>query len=294
MTDQQGGGGMTRPGTVSTIAELVALRESLGMTINSAAAQLRIAPRQIEALEQGAWDKLPGLAFIKGVLRAYGKLMRVDLAPLIASLDAQVEKTEVRPAHRLEGKLPETSALGFGEGGNGSKWAWALLLAAAIVALALFFGKDVDNWMPKKPPSEPAAPARTETVPVPVPPSPAPASSAPIQPPVTAPASANPLPAPAASGSEAMTGKATGGAARFQLRFDEDAWVEVKDAGGQVVLSGIQKAGGLRPLEGKAPFSVVVGNATKVRIQRLLADGQSQPVAMPAETPQGVARLTLQ
>jgi cytoskeleton protein RodZ len=51
------------------------------------------------------------------------------------------------------------------------------------------------------------------------------------------------------------------------LSFDEDAWVEVKDADGKVVFSQLSPAGASRTVEGKAPLSFVVGNAHHVKLK---------------------------
>ncbi len=140
----------------STPAELKALREAAGLSIPGTAAQLRLAARQVEALELGEWDKLPGIAFIKGALRSYGRLLSADLGPLIAYVDLQLGQSELKADRTLEGKIPERSALGFGEGGKGSKWAWVGLALVGLAALALFFGQGLESYIPTKfiPPSK--------------------------------------------------------------------------------------------------------------------------------------------
>jgi cytoskeleton protein RodZ len=142
--------------TASTPTELKALREAAGLSIPGTAAQLRLAPRQVEALELGEWDKLPGIAFIKGALRSYGRLLSADLSPLIGFVDQQLGQNELKADRTLEGKIPERSALGFGEGGTGSKWAWVGLGLAGLAAVALFFGQGLESYIPKQfiPPSK--------------------------------------------------------------------------------------------------------------------------------------------
>jgi cytoskeleton protein RodZ len=134
----------------ATPGELKALREAAGLSIPGTAAQLRLAPRQVEALELGEWDKLPGIAFIKGALRSYGRLLSADLSPLIAFVDQQLGQNELKADRTLDRKLPETSSLGFGEGGKGSKWVWLGLGLVGLAALALFFGQGLDSFVPKQ------------------------------------------------------------------------------------------------------------------------------------------------
>ncbi len=140
----------------ATPAELKGLREAAGLSIPGTAAQLRLAARQVEALELGEWDKLPGIAFIKGALRSYGRLLSADLGPLIAYVDQQLGRIELKADRTLEGKIPERSALGFGEGGKGNKWAWVGLALIGLAAVALFFGQGLDSYIPKQfiPPSK--------------------------------------------------------------------------------------------------------------------------------------------
>jgi cytoskeleton protein RodZ len=163
----------------STPSELKGLREAAGLSIPGTAAQLRLAARQVEALELGEWDKLPGIAFIKGALRSYGRLLSADLGPLIAHVDQQLGRSELKADRTLEGKIPERSALGFGEGGKGHKWAWFGLALIGVAAVALFFGQGLDSYIPKQfiPPSKTmdlgrdAGSAATASIPLPSAPS---------------------------------------------------------------------------------------------------------------------------
>lgn len=60
----------------------------------------------------------------------------------------------------------------------------------------------------------------------------------------------------------------------LQLQFDEDAWIEVKDATGAVLLAKLKPAGSHVTLAGQPPFSVMLGNAagTQVRYRGELVD----------------------
>ncbi|BBM00301.1 RodZ domain-containing protein [Microbulbifer sp. GL-2] len=52
----------------------------------------------------------------------------------------------------------------------------------------------------------------------------------------------------------------------LRLSFDEDSWIEVKDAGGVVLLAGVQEAGTSKELDGRAPFEVMLGNAGATKV----------------------------
>ncbi|MFC6980512.1 RodZ domain-containing protein [Microbulbifer taiwanensis] len=87
---------------------------------------------------------------------------------------------------------------------------------------------------------------------------------------------------PATEGSapaEAETAVVEGAAVEvLQLSFDEDSWVEVKDASGSVLMAKVQPAGSEASLTGQPPFQLMLGNAsgTRVRYRGELVD--SDPI----------------
>lgn len=81
---------------------------------------------------------------------------------------------------------------------------------------------------------------------------------------------------------------APGGSGQLSFRFGADSWVEVRDAGGTILHSGINRAGSTRSVQGAAPFTLVVGNAASVTLEH---DGK--PVDLAAHIRGSVARLTL-
>lgn len=206
---------------VSTPEQLGEARERLEWSVADAAAKLGMVPRQIEALERGDWNALPGLAFVRGAIRAYGKALQVDIGPLLASIGGTVGAAELRPAASLEAPLPRRGALGFDNGGSGSRLTWILLGLLGVVAIALYFGRG-PQWAGMLQEDSrgaagaqrgteapaPAADARTRApdgaaaaLPEPLqPPAPLPAPAAPAQPPAADPA------APTGSGASATRG----------------------------------------------------------------------------------------
>ena len=56
------------------------------------------------------------------------------------------------------------------------------------------------------------------------------------------------------------------GPGRLAFRFRGDAWVEVKDANGKVLLSKLNEAGSELRVAGKPPLTVIVGNAPDVSV----------------------------
>jgi len=79
------------------------------------------------------------------------------------------------------------------------------------------------------------------------------------------------------------------GRARLKFTFELDSWVEVKDANGDIVLSAINPAGTEREVVGTPPLSLVIGNASGVRLSY-----NGEPVALAPNRTSDVARVTLE
>lgn len=65
-------------------ATLASQREAMGWTIEQVAEQLKLAVRQVVAIEAGDYAALPSPAVTRGFVRAYAKILRLDPAPLVA------------------------------------------------------------------------------------------------------------------------------------------------------------------------------------------------------------------
>ena len=142
----------------------------------------------------------------------------------------------------------------------------------------------------------PAAPTVAETVaPPPVSVEAIPAEAAPVEvvsveavsvevaPVEVAPVETDPVPLAAENTAEPpLTGA-------LVFSFAQPSWVEVRDRDGQVILSQIHPAGSQRGLDGQAPFTLVVGNASHVRLQY-----KGKPVELAPRSKGDVARLTLE
>jgi cytoskeleton protein RodZ len=76
---------------------------------------------------------------------------------------------------------------------------------------------------------------------------------------------------------------------RVELAFQEESWVEVRDAQGKVLFSQLNPAGGRASVEGKGPLAFVIGNAQSVE---LTFDGRRVDITPYIKV--AVARFTLQ
>ena len=62
----------------------------MGWTVEQVADQLKLAVRQVVALEQGDYANLPGPAVVRGFVRAYAKVVKLDAAPLVAEIRGDI------------------------------------------------------------------------------------------------------------------------------------------------------------------------------------------------------------
>lgn len=139
--------GKEPPILVSPGARLAACRQERGWTIAQVAGQLNLAPRQVVAIEADDYPSLPGMAIVRGFVRQYAKLLKIDAAPLLASLGGEtvLAHEPIRPSQNLstpfsEARLPSMST----RSGASAKWfaAGAVVVAMGAVAYAVHEGVD--------------------------------------------------------------------------------------------------------------------------------------------------------
>ena len=127
----QGSSSLATPG-----AQLKAQREAMGWTIEQIADQLKLAPRQVIALEKGDYAALPNMAVVRGFVRAYAKVVKIDATPLVAMIEVvsptSHEAAPPRPARSpsfQESRFPSMTE-------RSSKPAGWLVGVAAVVVVA--------------------------------------------------------------------------------------------------------------------------------------------------------------
>jgi cytoskeleton protein RodZ len=246
---------------------LAAARQARGMTVTEVALRLKFSPRKIEALEADRYDALAGPTIVRGMIRGYAKLVGLDAKPLIGALQRELGQGPVTMAMR-----PQAMDVPFPREPRRGSFVYVLLSVVVVIAV----GSVVVEW---------ALRPETPTAAVPKP-----ALQAPVPAAVLAPApEAPPVPVvmveqnPVTQLREAiLTGK------RIEMVFSEESWVEIRDAEGRVLFSQLNPAGTRRRVEGVAPFSLVIGNATGVTLRYNDAEIDLAPY-----TRTDVARLTL-
>jgi len=217
--------------------QLRAARLGAKLSITDVAQALKFSPRQIELLEQDEHAALPGMTIVRGFVRSYSRLLKLDTDALLKMLDtaSPLVMAEVRP--------PENMGLAGVEGdrrqiGPVVSLAIVVLLAALMLAGWHFLGpKPVTS-------NHPAA--------------------------VSAPSTITPMPVatPQPAQSDVAPGvvPSTVQAPVLAFVFENRSWLEVVDADAKVLHSAENPAGTQLSLSGKPPFDVVIGNAAKVKL----------------------------
>jgi cytoskeleton protein RodZ len=89
------GDNATAPGAVDAFPSvghaLRELRMQRGWAIVDVSARLKFAPRQIEALENEEWDKLPRGSSLRGLVRNYARLLEIDPEPLLTAVEGPAQ-----------------------------------------------------------------------------------------------------------------------------------------------------------------------------------------------------------
>lgn len=141
---------------IATPDELRQAREARGWPMSQVAGRLRMQVRQIEALEAGRWEDLPGIAFVRGAIRAYARQLDRDPGPLLASVAPIDTGVDLRKAPRAPVTIAPTAS--FGKGPSLGRWAFALLGLIAVVTIAFYFAPRGDlQWPARWFDPEPAA-----------------------------------------------------------------------------------------------------------------------------------------
>ncbi|MGR2945372.1 cytoskeleton protein RodZ [Vibrio vulnificus] len=286
-------------------------RESMGYTQKQVADRLRLRVNVIEQIDDNQFESGQVATFTRGYLRSYARLVGLDEKIILDALDntgdAQHQEQEMQSFSRKTNTEKHNSRIMLITWGIfiiitgiSSLWWWqnqqenslaqsvnqAAQLENAVIEeneppvlddvvmqeMSMAEG-DAQPEIATEVEVEPAQVETKESTPV----EEAVESDAQAQltPPVAE--ESLPLEAPKANGETALT-----------MSFRSDCWVQVKDASGKTLISGIRKSGQDLNLSGQAPFNVILGAPEGVTMTFA-----SEPVDLSRYTAGKVARFTL-
>src|SRR5258706_9374755 len=85
---------------------LLAAREAQSLSVADVARQLKLSVHQVEALEAGEYHRLPGPVFVRGFIRNYARLLKVDPEQWLHSAADSLPRVEPRPAAPPSQEIP--------------------------------------------------------------------------------------------------------------------------------------------------------------------------------------------
>ena len=253
-------------------------REQRGLSIDDVAQSLRLSARIVAALEEDAFERLPGPTYVRGYLRNYAQFLNLAPQPLIdayGKLPQATQRTDMTAPAPVRQITSSDMVVRLG----------TVVVAAVVFGLAglWWIGHDatgVSSRTSASPPaavdeSPPVAP-QARAVPESDRPAPAPAPGPGENPESVATETGNPAAATPATNPPELEEKATATApppdpnvplSHLVLFVHEDSWADVRDAQQRRLLYETIPAGRVVTVDGVAPLSVFLGNVEGVTVE---------------------------
>ncbi|MDO8350103.1 MAG: helix-turn-helix domain-containing protein, partial [Gallionella sp.] len=210
-------------------------RERAGLSVEEVVVKIKLAPRQIVALEADDFQSLPETAFVRGFVRSYAKLLEMDAQPLLDALPgAKTAQAKVDPLH-VDAPFPTARTM---RRQSVNLLIAAFLVVLAIVGFALWQGNTPEPVAQEQSAQTVADEALVEM-------------SLPLSEQVemlessVVPESAVPDAAAQSPEVAAVTTPAavTQSAAALRLVFDRESWAEIQDRSGRMLSRQVNLAG---------------------------------------------------
>ncbi len=264
--------------------QLAAARKSRGLSVAEIAQQLKLSPLQVEAMESGDYRNLPGPVFVRGFMRNYARLVKLDPATLLATAEPHLP----RAAPLANSALAQSAEIPFPTVRRIGRAKYAVLAAIVAGALAAYefypadSGDDsVKSGQAGLPP--PQIGAETAVTPATILGQPATSAlvvSVPAPELIREEAGVLPLTAPVRPAPDEQV---------VRLRFARESWVEIRDRNGRKVFAQLNAPGTEQVVSGLPPLSLIVGNANGVQLTH-----KEHAVDLAPYIKIDVARLTLE
>jgi len=292
-------------------ARLRLAREMRSLSVSDIAQTLKLGTRQVEALESGDWQGLPGQTFIRGFVRNYARVLQIDPAPLMELLDAALEK----PADSLNVSDTRMATMPSSQPRRDRTVVFSGLLLVVLAGLAYVLLPNDLQALREKAQGLIDSFSRQEAATAPLVSSAPPAAPAdPVFPPGTtqeqvmnpqaqavselapakldapaAPTAATPA-VPSTVEKPVLAEKpAVADAAQLRFVFAKESWVEVRDRDDKVIFSQRGAAGSEEGVSGQGPLSLVIGYAPGVKLF-----WRGQAIDLAPHTKGQIARLVLE
>lgn len=237
-------------GVVGCGEQLRRAREAAGLSLDQVAAQLRMPQQVVAALEDEQWSRLGASVFVRGQLRSYARLLKVDLGGLLE----QARIAPIEPPKLVS--HTHTPRLRRAAESIGRRAVYVVITAVLAVPVWYVISGNSNSAPPSTAsldvvPSPAAAVAGQSIAPV--------QAAAAVPAPDTGPyiASMAPMARPVTTAPSALT-----------LSFKGDSWVDITAPDGTTVEKALIRAGESRSFAAGQVGRMVLGNAAEVEVQQ--------------------------
>jgi len=295
-------------------------REKQGLSLNDVASKLKISNKQIEAIEADDFAALPESTIVRGFIRNYAKMLKLEADPLLDAYNVLVPNKQ--PLAFMLKPSSTMKVTGYKKPKTGRYIALIVLFILALAAW-LFYQHYIEKPSPTAPtantekleslpqqalpaaerveqpaevaPAGDVAPTTEITLP---PPASGGVSGASLSPATTSLNATETQPAATSSATQnaqlildstTPVSAPVSGLTRLEIAANQETWVSVTDASGKQVYNKIIFAGSRQTVEAKPPLDLVFGNAAGAS---LVVNGK--PVDLAPHTRVNVARLKLE
>ncbi|MGL4784970.1 RodZ domain-containing protein [Aeromonas hydrophila] len=258
-------------------------REQLGWTREQVASRIHLRLTLIAAIESDTYDKHTSHTFIRGYLRTYAKLVGIPEETILAAYD----KLGLTPPDNIDMQSFSRRSRQQANDSRLKVVTWLVILVLIALSVAWWWQSTArrsagdealaatEMGATSNTPSATVPPAVDVADPV-VAPATSAATATSADPVVSAAATTLPVDASSAVATSAAT--ATQPAAdtaasepakvpQLKMSFTADCWLDVKDAKGKTLFSGLKKANDELVLEGPEPLKFIIGAPMAVNIE---------------------------
>ncbi|MEI4965494.1 RodZ domain-containing protein [Aeromonas caviae] len=257
-------------------------REQLGWTREQVASRIHLRLTLIAAIEADTYDKHTSHTFIRGYLRAYAKLVGIPEETILAAY----EKLGLTPPDNIDMQSFSRRSRQQANDSRLKVVTWLVILVLIGLSVAWWWqstarrsaGDDAlaatemsatvntpeANVAPAVEVAEPALPAASDAVSTQVVVSGATATLPVV---ATDASAAVPTDVSGAVSTAESTTTEPAKAPQLKMSFTADCWLDVKDANGKTLFSGLKKANDELVLEGPEPLRFIIGAPMAVNLE---------------------------
>lgn len=304
------------PDKKMTVGErLVQARVQQELTVDQVAGQLKWSTRQIAEIEAGNYSVFPDMLTVRGFVRTYAKILKIDSAPLLEELNVEIEKLPSKTIDRPKLDMPFPAGDMPWRHNSSPQKIIAVVFVILLCLLAAFVYRDALLNIERSifPPKSEILTANVDVKSdvqevVSTPNSNSAVGNSPATPvvsdqknePVAMQNSIATAEAAIRPGSEAVNQANAVAQSQKQpvvqganadalvINFRQDSWLQIKRADGTVLSSHLYKAGSEESFAVTEPLNLVIGNAPGVD-----AKLRGQKLAFPQQIGSNVVNLSI-